>query len=243
MLQILSDTVRSSIRAARRRDIESFIRYYYFPKGLRRKIADRLGVEDGPAIERVLLGLREYFTICLDRRDMVLGMPSKAVDAAWHEFILYTRDYTDFCQKALGEYLHHTPDDAMSLGDDFLSDAGRRWMDVARTWNISCIASGQNPRRPTEVPLLFSLDAELGIAGGEAFTLEDLAALPIPHNFIETSPGRYRYIARKNRQKQESAYAGGAGCGGGCGGSGGHHGQAGCSSGGSGCSSGCGGGG
>ena len=36
-------------------------------------------------------------------------MPSKAVDEAWHEMILMTREYTEFCERAFGRYLHHTP--------------------------------------------------------------------------------------------------------------------------------------
>ena len=40
-------------------------------------------------------------------------MPSQAVDAAWHEFILMTREYQSFCDEAFGYYLHHTPEQAL----------------------------------------------------------------------------------------------------------------------------------
>lgn len=242
MLQTLSDTVRSTIRAARRPELESFIRYYAFPSGLHRKVADRFSLTDPCSVERVLSGLREYFILCLDGRDMILGMPSKSVDAAWHEFILYTRDYIYFCQRAFGMYLHHTPNDAPSDDDDFLSGVGRAWMDVGRTWIVSCMRSGQNPRSPTEIPLLFAIDAELGIPDGRTFTLEDLAGLPIPSSFIETEPGRYRYIAGKNRRKRGSN-SGGVGCGGWNGGGCGGHGSGGSGCSGGGCGGGCGGGG
>jgi hypothetical protein len=36
--------------------------------------------------------------------------PSKTVDIAWHHFILFTRDYSDYCQRHLGRYIHHLPD-------------------------------------------------------------------------------------------------------------------------------------
>jgi len=263
MFQTLSDTVRSTIRAVRRPAHESLIRHYSFPIGLRRKIANRLELADQVAVDRVLLGLKEYFLLCLDGRDMVLGMPSKAVDAAWHEFILYTRDYTTFCQRVYGGYLHHMPNDEPSTGDDFLSGAGRAWMDIGRTWILSCMRSGQDPRKPTEIPLLFSIDTELGIRGGEVFTLEDLAELPIPPGFVETEPGKYRYIVRKPNPRSfnpKHTYSGGyadgglsgPGCGGGgshgtggCGHGGGGHGGGGCGDGGGGggCGGGCGGGG
>jgi hypothetical protein len=31
------------------------------------------------------------------------------IDEGWHEFIMYTRDYSDFCQKFFGRYIHHQP--------------------------------------------------------------------------------------------------------------------------------------
>jgi hypothetical protein len=39
---------------------------------------------------------------------------SRAVDEAWHEFILDSIAYTDFCEEAFGGYLRHTLDEAMS---------------------------------------------------------------------------------------------------------------------------------
>lgn len=34
----------------------------------------------------------------------------REIDDMWHEFILYTKDYTAFCQHYFGDYLHHQPD-------------------------------------------------------------------------------------------------------------------------------------
>jgi hypothetical protein len=34
----------------------------------------------------------------------------REVDNMWHNFILYTKDYHEFCQRFFGEYLHHQPD-------------------------------------------------------------------------------------------------------------------------------------
>lgn len=33
----------------------------------------------------------------------------REIDEMWHEFILFTKDYTDFCQRYFGEYMHHLP--------------------------------------------------------------------------------------------------------------------------------------
>lgn len=35
--------------------------------------------------------------------------PSKRVDEAWHQFILHTLVYHEYCTKCYDKYLHHTP--------------------------------------------------------------------------------------------------------------------------------------
>lgn len=35
--------------------------------------------------------------------------PSLVVDLAWHEFILCTRNYHDYCEEHFGRYIHHHP--------------------------------------------------------------------------------------------------------------------------------------
>lgn len=37
--------------------------------------------------------------------------PSATVDIGWHAFILFTREYAEFCQRVAGRFLHHVPDD------------------------------------------------------------------------------------------------------------------------------------
>ncbi|MBS3070918.1 hypothetical protein J4407_01295 [Candidatus Pacearchaeota archaeon] len=38
-----------------------------------------------------------------------LAMMSTKVDAIWHQFILFTKAYHDFCEDNLQYFLHHTP--------------------------------------------------------------------------------------------------------------------------------------
>lgn len=38
--------------------------------------------------------------------------PSKQVDAGWHEFLMFTREYRAFCLDVLGTFIDHCPDDA-----------------------------------------------------------------------------------------------------------------------------------
>jgi len=33
----------------------------------------------------------------------------REIDDMWHTFIIFTKDYTDFCMQSFGCYMHHTP--------------------------------------------------------------------------------------------------------------------------------------
>lgn len=39
----------------------------------------------------------------------VVPLASKTIDSIWHEFILMTRDYQDFCEHYFETFLHHIP--------------------------------------------------------------------------------------------------------------------------------------
>ena len=36
-------------------------------------------------------------------------MPSRVVDQVWHAHILFTQEYTEFCNRIIGTYVHHQP--------------------------------------------------------------------------------------------------------------------------------------
>jgi len=118
--------VRKSRRAARKG--EAYIAAYRFPNQIETRVRRRLPEVDVAGWALVERGLREWFVCCAWRGRTVLGMPSQLVDEAWHEFILDSVAYTDFCQAAFGEYLHHTPDEAMTMPmDGALADTVRAW--------------------------------------------------------------------------------------------------------------------
>ena len=35
--------------------------------------------------------------------------PTKAIDEGWHAFLLFTKDYAQFCQRFFGRFIHHEP--------------------------------------------------------------------------------------------------------------------------------------
>ena len=154
------------LREARRAD---FIRGYAFPKGLIEKLQKQrpgLPAKDGQLVARAL---RQFFLAHLKSGRRFVAMPSQVADDLWHEFILYTRHYEQFCRLAFGRFMHHTP--AVVLAQAQRNNAALR-----RTWWHCCKDENINPHKPTRLPLLFALDAKLGVADGFRY-VPDCSAL------------------------------------------------------------------
>jgi hypothetical protein len=54
-----------------------------------------------------------FLKTCVDNPGQHLR-PSKRVDLGWHQFILNTQDYAEFCQRVAGYFIHHAPDEFTS---------------------------------------------------------------------------------------------------------------------------------
>lgn len=146
-----------------------FIRSEPFPKGLLLRLQQRRPGLSAADRQLVARGLRQFFLAYLAGGRRPVAMPSQVVDELWHEFILHTRHYERWCRHAFGGLLHHTP--AAALAPGRRDNAGLR-----RVWWHCCREENIDPRRPSRLPLLFALDAKLGIADGFHYT-PDCAAL------------------------------------------------------------------
>lgn len=156
-------------QAALQRD--HYIREFTLPAGLLDRLAKRrpeFSLKDRVLVARAL---RQFFLVYLHSGRRFVAMPSQAADDLWHEFILYTKNYDAFCRKAFGGFLHHTP--AVVLGADRRNNEGLR-----RAWWYACREENIDPRRPARLPLLFALDAKLGLADGFTYALD--CKLPRP---------------------------------------------------------------
>lgn len=104
--------------------------------------------------ELIDTGLRQWLRCCAAalHDNQVIGMPSHAVDEAWHGLILCTVTYSAFCEQAYGRFLHHHPD---GTGPP---DAGARSDQLRRTviaWTL--VAA------PGEQCVLWNLDTKVGV--------------------------------------------------------------------------------
>jgi hypothetical protein len=152
------------VRAAARMRRKRFIDAFEFPAWLAAKLR-----EARPGLSReqqalVFDGLRQYFHACRLANGRFVSMPSKAVDDAWHAFILSTRAYREFCAGAFGRFLHHTPAEAMRTPT--LAGEG-----IRRAWRFCCALEKIDPRAPAALPLLFAVDQALAIPDGYRYDL------------------------------------------------------------------------
>ncbi len=136
-----------------------YIRTYMFPPGLFDKLRGKRPQLALKECQLIAHALRQFFLAHLKSGCKFVSIPSQVADDLWHEFILYTRHYQDFCDKAFRRFMHHTP--AVVLSERRRDNEGLR-----RVWWYACLEENINPRKPTRLPLLFALDAKLNIADG-----------------------------------------------------------------------------
>ncbi|WP_440904948.1 glycine-rich domain-containing protein [Catenovulum sp. SX2] len=177
---------------------------YTFPKKLSDEVANKYPHLDEQQIQSVIKGLREYFHICLDANKKFVAMPSQVVDVAWHEFILFTKEYNHFCKKAFGRFLHHTPAEAMEKPT--LAQDG-----IKNTWKIACKRERINPKAPTALPTLFALDTLLKIEDGFKYSVN--CSIKGSNQYCASHIG-----CGSGSGCGGSSDGGGSSCGGGCGG-------------------------
>lgn len=56
--------------------------------------------------------VKRYLVLAATDRNRLWDMYSLRVDEAWHQFILYTAQYSEFCRRFFGHYVHHAPNNA-----------------------------------------------------------------------------------------------------------------------------------
>jgi len=166
--------IQRRLRAARMRRRAAFVAAYMFPAELDDRVAVRLPALTREERAQVLEGLRQYFLVAIaslrGRIARRLGMPSRAVDEAWQEFIAMHREYAEFCHRAFGRVLRHRAVSTTETGaSDALANTLHQLKRDAPHGAAWAMLAG--------VPLLFALDGRLALAGGQAYDAPSLDAL------------------------------------------------------------------
>jgi hypothetical protein len=112
---------------------------------LNRHIRDHSGTRE--EAERCFIAMKQFLAVC----SVIPGkkVAAEEVDDLWHTFLLFTRDYQDFCDEYLGRFIHHDPnggfasgtyESTRALAEELFSNLDERfWPAKAR---IDCEGSG-----------------------------------------------------------------------------------------------------
>lgn len=74
--------------------------------GLLYRFQDKLGTTPEEA-EKLFNDMKQFLFLA----GTVSGplAPPEKIDEAWHNFILFTKDYQEFCRRYFGKFIHHVP--------------------------------------------------------------------------------------------------------------------------------------
>ncbi|MEV4347861.1 hypothetical protein AB0J83_25680 [Actinoplanes sp. NPDC049596] len=198
---------------------------YRFTAGVRHRFAVEHGDLDAAGVALVEDAIRQWFRLTARRPRARLSMPSVAVDELWNAMVLDARDYAQFCDKAFGHFLAHTPESALTA----TAVAAHRTGHLADTLRL---AQQDEGCRPEMLPLIFRVDRQLDIkagrhyladCGGRGECYEVPGALCLRHVAGMENPKRWRPDRRGGGPPADGLITGGSGigCGGtGCGGGG-----------------------
>ena len=177
---------------------EQAVRRLVFPKHVLDEFAQSRPEIQPRDVHLVARALRQFFLVHLRAKGALVSMPSKLTDELWHAFILDTRAYEQFCRAAFGKYFHHLPNAKMALRPEA---PAALW----RTWKLACLEENIRPSRASRLPLLFAIDAKLGLVG--AANYDPASFKPPPRESSSSGGGDFGVSIDAD-----------SGCGGGCGG-------------------------
>lgn len=208
--------VQVALHSRKARKSEAYIVAAGFPELLEDRVRAKLPQVTERGWELIEQGLREWFVCCAWRGHRTLGMPSRAVDEAWHEFILATPSYTGFCQAAYGQYLHHTPDEVMSMPmPDALAETVRAWDRSDLGYEAESVLWDLDRRLGIEEPFA-------GLSPSEREAARTRSPYPLATGWVASPAALYTgYGAGGGGGCAAGAGGEGGGGGGGCGGGGG----------------------
>ena len=211
-----------------------FIESYAWSAAIRDRFARQHSELDDSQQQQVWETLRDYFAMCHAARGASVAMPSRIVDDAWHTFLLFTREYSEFCQRAFGRDLHHAPHEPLQTPGPLKSSSSSRHKEMGNAWRLACKREGLDPATAPRLPRIFAIDAQLNIKDGFH---HDLHSLRRRHNVASGSgcssggcSGSSSTSTRGGKDSHDGnsgsdnscsgGDSGGSSCGGGCGGGG-----------------------
>ena len=191
-----------------------YIDKYNFPKRVTIAILKNYPHLTNKDANLVLKALKDYFKIALLSNGKMVYMPSRVVDVAWHEFLLFTKEYEKFSIELFGNFFHHYPAESMNN-----TNQSKNSIDL--TYKLASKIENIDPKYPSKLPLIFAIDEMLNIKDGYKYNLKTLSRYKQTNNSCScggssSCGGDYSTTSHDISHGADSC--GGASCGGGCGG-------------------------
>jgi hypothetical protein len=81
------------------------ILHYRHERLLQRYVADNCTTKE--TAEQVFSGFKQFMVVCAVKPGPKIT--SEPIDRMWHCFLLFTKDYKEFCDNYLGRFINHEP--------------------------------------------------------------------------------------------------------------------------------------
>jgi len=94
---------------------------YDAPFLIEKLITDQI-VDSAVEGETLFTEVKRYLVLTRLDPHISWQMYSTRVDAVWHQFVLFTREYASFCDRYLGGFAHHRPSNAPELPSNHQSE-------------------------------------------------------------------------------------------------------------------------
>jgi hypothetical protein len=106
-------------------------------------VAERLERKKSVPHDRIDVAISEFkkYIALIVLGSKGIAMISKEVDEVWHNFILFTHEYANFCQEVVGEFVHHVPRTSrdrtiLEPGEKFLNAYQRIFGEAPQIWSV-----------------------------------------------------------------------------------------------------------
>ena len=84
---------------------------FHAPYLIEKLVKERI-VDSADEGEALFAEARKYLILSYVDTEVSWNMYSARVDEVWHQFVLFTAQYAEFCRRYFGLYLHHNPSNA-----------------------------------------------------------------------------------------------------------------------------------
>ncbi len=151
--------------------------------------------------EALFVEVKRHLFLAMTLRERTLPVYSTRIDEGWHQFILFTREYHDFCSRFAGRYLHHSPRESAGGGsgasplafEDFVVEYERRFGPLSDLWHDHLsVSQSTRLRRPGNADAL-----DVAVEGSRAVLVRGGSEPAVLCRVDGRAEAALRFIARE----------------------------------------------